>query len=336
MTWKLRRLFIAAALAVGATLVLSAAAHAADAEDLIREGIEMRRQGRDQDALEKFRKANALTPTPRAQAQMGMAEQALGLWVDAREHMQKALSAAADAWISKNRSILEQSMATIDRHVGSLEVLGSPPGAEVRVEGRLVGTLPLGRQVATAGTAAVDVRAPGYLPATRSVMVTAGELTRETIVLQKLTTALPPAGAPAAGGELPPPPDVPPPSEGGSVWHGRAAWIAAGGAGLFAVGGVAALLARESKAKWFTDPKNGCNSTLPGKGGKACADSYDSGQTMRTLGIASFVTAGVLGAGAVVLFLTRPAPSGEASAKVVSLACAPSLGGIGLLCATTF
>jgi hypothetical protein len=170
-------------------------------------------------------------------------------------------------------------------------------------------------------------------------MVTAGELTRETIVLQKLATALPAvaaSGAPAAGSDLPPPSDVPPPPEGGAGWHGRAAWIAAGGAGLFAVGGVAALLARESKAKWFTDPKNGCNSALPGKGSPACADSYDSGQTMRTLGIASFVTAGVLGAGAVVLFLTRPAPAGEASPKAVSLACAPSLGGIGLLCATTF
>src|SRR5260370_22221284 len=99
-------------------------AHADDADDLIHKGIELRKQGKDQDALEAFRRANALSPTLRAQAQLGFAEQALGRWVDAYEHIEAALRGAGDPWIAKNRPVLEASLLTIRKHVGELEILG--------------------------------------------------------------------------------------------------------------------------------------------------------------------------------------------------------------------
>jgi hypothetical protein len=72
------RFSLVVGLVVAALLAGGAPAHAEDADELIHKGIELRKQGQDLDALEAFRRANALTSTPRALAQMGFAEQALG------------------------------------------------------------------------------------------------------------------------------------------------------------------------------------------------------------------------------------------------------------------
>src|SRR5262249_17945372 len=70
-------------------------------------------------------------------------------------------------------------------HLGSLEVLGNPEGAEVVVDGRVVGKLPLPQPVrVNAGTVAVEVRAHGYLTIARSPAVAAGERTRGGVTRQ--------------------------------------------------------------------------------------------------------------------------------------------------------
>jgi Flp pilus assembly protein TadD len=67
---------------VGAVLVLAVAAVAyaqpSDPDALDQHGIALRRQRRDAEALEEFRRSYALRPTPRTLAQIGFAEQALG------------------------------------------------------------------------------------------------------------------------------------------------------------------------------------------------------------------------------------------------------------------
>src|SRR6266705_1743487 len=92
-----RALVLAPLLAV---LIVPAPARADDADALIKQGVELRRAGNDQQALERFRRAYDLAPTPRALAQMGLAEQALARWVDGEAHLAKALIAPQDAWIS--------------------------------------------------------------------------------------------------------------------------------------------------------------------------------------------------------------------------------------------
>src|SRR6185295_19111982 len=72
---------VAAGLAVMAATAPVAAAGSdahADAEALLQHGVELRRQGRDREALEEFQHAAAIKRTPRAVAQIGMAEVALG------------------------------------------------------------------------------------------------------------------------------------------------------------------------------------------------------------------------------------------------------------------
>jgi hypothetical protein len=164
---------------------------AADTEDaLIHRGIELRKQGNDRAALEEMQRAYAIKHTPRAAAQLGFAEQALGLWPDAEEHVHEALTATGDAWVRKNRATIESALVTIRAHVGRVQIDGGEPGAQVTVNGRAVGSMPLRDSVpVNAGPVDVEVRAAGYAPALKTVNVGAGELTRVSFTLQPVAEA---------------------------------------------------------------------------------------------------------------------------------------------------
>jgi len=54
---------------------------------LIRKAIELRRTGKDKEALVELRRAAEIEKQPRVAAQIGMAEQALGLWVVAERDL---------------------------------------------------------------------------------------------------------------------------------------------------------------------------------------------------------------------------------------------------------
>ena len=180
-------------------------ASAADAEDLIRRGVELRRKERDADALTLFQQAYELSRAAKALAQIGLAEQALGKWGVADRHLRAALQASDDAWVVKHRKAIEDALQAISAHVGRLEVRGSPAGAEVRVDGELVGKLPLTAPFAvTAGGVAIDVRAEGYVPILRASSVPTGMLIRETFDLQPTSSPIATPVAPPVTSAQPP------------------------------------------------------------------------------------------------------------------------------------
>jgi tetratricopeptide (TPR) repeat protein len=194
------------AIALLLLLATTAPALAADAPseaDLVKQGVAERERGRDQAALELFRQAFERYHTPRAEAQMGLACQALGRWGEADQHLRAALATGNDSWISNNRQALEQALAVIGQHVGILDVISNVPGTEVLIDGRLIGALPLRAPLRlSAGTAVIQVRAEGYAHVQRPVTVTAGQLTRETFDLVPLTRAPIPEPARSAAPEV--------------------------------------------------------------------------------------------------------------------------------------
>jgi hypothetical protein len=117
-------------------------------------------------------------------AQTALAEQALGRWVEAERDLLESLRTADDPWISKNRSTLQDSLRTIQEHLASVMVDGSPHGAHVSINGLPAGGLPLLRPVrVTAGSTVIIVQAPRHIGVTRVVTTVAGELEREEVAL---------------------------------------------------------------------------------------------------------------------------------------------------------
>ncbi|HEY8039329.1 MAG TPA: PEGA domain-containing protein [Polyangiaceae bacterium] len=167
-------------------------AQPAEASALTRHGLALRRERRDAEALEEFRRAYALDPAPRTLAQIALAEQALGRWADAEADLEKALRAADDRWIAANRSVLGAGLAAIRGHLGSLDVDADATGAELWVNGARIGALPLPAALRVeAGSVVIEVRAPGHATARRMTSVEPGESARESVHLVPLAPPAP-------------------------------------------------------------------------------------------------------------------------------------------------
>ncbi|WP_394827140.1 PEGA domain-containing protein [Pendulispora albinea] len=287
-----------------ALLLASPPLAAQSADALIAHGVTLREQGRDEEALAEFRKAYAVAPTPRAQAQMGLAEQALGLWTAAEEHVRAALGAESDPWIAKNRAPLAQSLKTIEQHLGTLDVRG-PAGAEVFVDGGKVGQLPLAHGLRLeAGGRTLELRAPGYQSTSRMVTILPDKTARETIELRPLRR--PDPDQTTVPGQPPPRASNPPPDAKPGSTQRTVGWILTGAGGAAIVTGIVGLIVRNAEVSGYNDDPQcpGMNSPLPNP--PQCQSHVSAADRWKIVGIAGLAAGAALGGTGVALVLTAP------------------------------
>jgi hypothetical protein len=382
----------AALLTVGIGLPVrpARAGDSAEAEALIRQGVELRAQKKDERALPLFEKAYQVSRSPRTAGQLGLVEMALGYYVDAEKYLGEAVASPDHPWVAKNLATLKAQLATAKTQIGELYIIGEPSGAEVLVNGKSVGRLPLSGPVRLdKGRVDVQVRAAGYVASSDTVTIVGGKREDRSYRLQREAVAVapppppPPVAAPPAR-EMPRPTETkppaanvalaaPPPASEPSVAPTPAApsasitatpapaagggdhsslrpvamgvGIGAGVALLFgAIEGIVAIKKRnEFNDHLGPDPNNpfdpnaqitDCNTTAPTR---ACKSIQDSWSRARTLSIVGFAAAGVLGAGAAVLWVTSsPREQAKTAGSTSALACAPDLGSRGLACRLQF
>lgn len=303
-----------------ALLAVSSSARAEEsAADLVERGIELRTHRKDEEALALFRRAYALAPSPRTRVQIGLAEQALGMWALAETDIEAGLAMKSDPWIAKNGPALEAALAVVRDRLGSIEARVDVDGAELFIDGVSAGRLPLQRAArVTVGTHRLEVKAPGFVPSARTVEVTAGAILRETFDLGRESsdparTSSDPA-ARATGGESRVP-DAPPPV---SSTQRTLGWTLVGvgiAAGAFA--GVSFVL-HEGQIRAYND-----DAACPGRAQAvqpgACADRIDAADRWLTIGIASAVGSGMLALGGLVVALTAPRDGSTRAAVACSV-----------------
>jgi hypothetical protein len=282
-----------AVITVVALVAVAFAAGAAQAaeptpDDLIARGLELRRQAKPEKALELFRQAHAVAPSPRTLGQMGLVEASLEHWLDADAHLSASLATPGDAWVKKNRAFLEQALKVSDGHVGALVITG-PDGTAVAVNGEPVGTLPALPPVKLAeGSTRVTASGAGFKDFAKTVTIVGGAKVSLAIVLDPVEKR--PAVALSAPAPLPVPaaPAITVAPQGRAAWRTRTgAGLAAAGAGLLAWGVV-----------WIAIDGNDHCAT----GGPACTKVYDT----RTPGwILAAGGAAAAAAGAIVLLTGR-------------------------------
>lgn len=107
------------ALTASAFALSSAAAHAQSTcdDELIRQANDARRAGHDSEALPLFQRAWSTCHTPRALAQVGLTEAALGRWLDADRDLSAALVSREDPWIARNLPRLSDALAQVAPHL---------------------------------------------------------------------------------------------------------------------------------------------------------------------------------------------------------------------------
>jgi hypothetical protein len=274
-----------------------------DIELIVRRGIDLRRSGRDAEALAVFEDALVRSPTStRVLVHLAATHQALGQWVEAEHHLSLALRQGDDPYIRRHSATLESARAFIDGRLGSLDVVGQPEGAELLLSGRSIGHLPLAAPVRVPiGSYLLEVRKEGYHSVSRPVAMGSGMLLRESVTLGERQVATP---AWTGGASAPGSPGIDG-ADGSPRWL---TWTLAGaGMGAAAVSVVAFGVRERHASRW-----NGNDCLQPGMTrGQACAEELDSGRSAERWGIAAGILSGVLLGGATVSFFLEPRPPSE-------------------------
>jgi len=284
---------VALALAHAAQAQSSASEHSDDSEAdrLVARGIELRAEGKDGQALEAFQQAAAIDPdSVRVQIHLATVHQALGDWLLADDYLSKALARRDEPYVVRHLRALEDAKRVIDANIGRLEVEGEPPGAEIRLNGRVMGTLPLPAPIrTTTGSYVLEVRREGHYPMQRPIVITGGGLVRESVQLEPLPAAQPwRSGGAASGATL-----AEPEARGGPVWL---TWTLGGTAAAAAAVSVAAWIVREDHAQRWNDNSQCLE---PGRTREeVCGDEREAAESAQTLAVVSGVAAGLLAAGA--------------------------------------
>jgi hypothetical protein len=302
------------------SLVAARDARADDVSDLLDQGVALRREHRNEEALAVFERAFELSPVPRTRAQVALAEQALGRWLDADRDLTSVLAEVSDPWISRNLEALRGAQGVVLQHLGWLAVDVGDTDAEILLDGK-----PLTRGIearVVASSAVLEVRAPGRVPDIRRVEL--GPTVHEHIAIT-LVPLVPLAPSPVAVAPLAAPsaldaPRVPGPESPSSTSTGP--WLL-GAAGLVAVGTGTYFGIRTFADKSSRDAQcaQGC---------QPAALTYDSdARTSASISTVSFALGGALvAAGGVWWWLDRRATSSHAARIEVSPIVGACTGGV--------
>ncbi len=320
----------------------SVCAQQARADALEEEGQTQRRAHRDAEALERFEQSWGLCHGARALVRRGLAEWALGRWLDAESHIVEGLSHRDDPWVAANHEgITRDNLPAVRAHLGSIELSGAEGRGEVLIGNRRVGNWPMTGPVRVlAGESVVIVRAEGFEAWRRVVVVPSGGLSRESVDLvraEPTTTATRPTPTtttgPAPRPATPPqaPPSRPATASGGGLvralaWASTGLAIAAGGATLGT-----GLVYRTAVSDFEA---SSCESPADAPTQQRCRGIADRRDSMGAAAVAGGVAAGVFAVGAVVLWVTS-ARGGASGGRTAMVGCAPVLGWGGA-CAVQF
>jgi tetratricopeptide (TPR) repeat protein len=264
-----------------------------DADKFVAEGIELRARGKDDEALGAFQKAAEIDPgSVRVQIHLALVHQALGNWLLADEYLSQALARQNHPYVNRHRQALEDAKRVIDANIGRLEIEGEPAGAEVRLNGRLVGTLPLTAPIrSTVGSFMLEVRHDGHYPARRPITIIGGGLVREAVQLEPL-----PANAVlhgSAGGSGAAPGDIADVG-GGAPWL---TWSLVGAATAAGATTAGALVFREVHAGRWND--NTRCLEVERTRAEVCGDERDKANTAETVALVSGALTGAFALGAI-------------------------------------
>jgi hypothetical protein len=336
-------------LVVGVLGAAASSAYAADdplmggeqgSEDLLKQGIALRRSGNDEAALAVFLDLEKRNPdSVRLLLHIATAAQATGKWIMAYEYLQKAAAHKDESYYQRHRTAIDNVERTISQRVGQFRARGTPSGAEVRINGEVVGSLPLtGVRPMEVGSYVLEVYKPGFYPLRRPITISGGGgLTQETVDLKERGAALAAGGTGMEGNLSTADTGVAPTGWWRSRW---VTWTMVGvGVAAAATSGIAFGIRERDAAKWNDNSRCLDNSPtgLTRSRDQVCGSLRREIDTAQTVGVVTGITAVGFGGAALVHWLAtsrdRPAESAPPPPQA-GAGCSPGFGSV--VCYGTF
>jgi hypothetical protein len=162
----------------------------ARAKALLQEGLAFNQQGRHAQALGKFQAAYAAYPSPKLWFNIGQVQVALDHPLEAVQAFEDFLALASDAR-PEDRKDASTALAQLGKKLGRLQIKCETVGAQISVDGKSVGRVPLPEPLwAMPGRHGVTIAQSGFVPATETVDLGAGAT---ALVVIRLLPVPPPA-----------------------------------------------------------------------------------------------------------------------------------------------
>ena len=294
----------------------------------IQQGIALRRAGNDEAALALFIDLEHGYPdSVRVLLHVTAAAQATGRWIMAYTYLQKAFAHKNEPYFIRYRTAIKSIDDATAQHVGQFRAVGDPVGAEVRLNGELVGTLPMADpKPVEVGQYVLEVSKGGFYPLRRTVAVGPGSaLTQEAVAL-RVGTAPPDslgAGSANAGSE-----NGQRSADHRPWWQARwLTWTLAGATVATATTATVALVIRNNRADQWNS-----TSCLSGTQTReeVCGDVRGEITTAENVAISTGIAALIFGGATVtqaVLSTERPGVA-SASSTGPRIQCSPGLASI--------
>jgi tetratricopeptide (TPR) repeat protein len=165
-------------------------AHAADPEADLKQAAGLYADGQFQEAAKLLEQARAAAKEPKLRTrillQLGITHAVLGNEAQAKQSFEAALE--IDPTLALDPESVKPSILIIFKAAkgapkGWLSVRSTPPGAEVLVDGKVVGTTPLERSRVVAGQRAIEVSLSGHYSDKRSLAITENQESRFEVAL---------------------------------------------------------------------------------------------------------------------------------------------------------
>ena len=294
-------------------LIASGDNHLARGDRLMERGKKVDAQESYLAALADYEAAHKAFKSPKIYFAIALAEKRLGRYIEALGHFDRLL-AELDEVPEKLRAEVERHVNEVKQNLGVILFRIQPEGATLEVDGEVIGRAPLNRpHYVVPGEHEYRVHRPGYETLEGSIVLEAGDVREDPLVLKSGTDSSPPV-------EVEERPAAPPAPEGPA--EARPLYVGLGLTGAFVAGAAVTGLLAMSRHDTFTDDS-------------ATPDDRDSARTSgRNLALVTDVL--VIGAIAsatytAFYYVTRYRPdreSGGASAFQVVPAVSPESAGV--------
>jgi hypothetical protein len=233
--------------------------------------------------------------------------------LSAHEHLTEALTSVTfHPWIADNRATLEAQLAIADSHLAEITIEGKPEGADVVINRKRVGALPLpGAIKVNEGRIDIELGAPGHEPMTRTLTVAGKGHERVYVALVPTATS----AAPVAGSTPSPRRED---REEVSALRRALPWtLLAAGAAAVGVGVWQHLAWRESQDKFDANLLCGENDLNRGFH-PDCEPLYNDLNRHRMAAFVAYGAAGVLAGTAIAIFMFDAGKASGGSAPAVA------------------
>jgi tetratricopeptide (TPR) repeat protein len=185
-------------------------------------GAELFKEGSFDAALAEFSRAYELAPNFRLLYNLAQVQLERHDYAAALRYYRDYLAEGGAELDPERREQVEKEIAQLKSRVATLTVTSNVAGAELSIDGALVGTLPLNPVIVSSGVRRLSLRKSGYTPVDRTLTVVGGDQPRVELRLETLKEGV--ARSPAPGKAEP--------VESSSVHPG--VWVGLAATGAFA------------------------------------------------------------------------------------------------------